>query len=130
MPHRSEDRTIAYQLISFVFAFMLIIFLASILVTRSLYHDIMLDNQLDNMRHLAHERIYLIDGILFRVESIARISRSVFSDYSLTDDERAGFLREIMMENPQIHSICIADKATEGKPPLVMFTVRHKLTER
>lgn len=130
MAHRSEDRTIAYQLISFVFAFMLIIFLASILVTRSLYHDIMLDNQLDNMRHLAHERIYLIDGILFRVESIARISRSVFSDYSLTDAERAGYLREVLMENPQIHSICIADKATEGKPPLVMYTVQHKLTER
>ena len=73
MAYKNEDRTLAYHLISFVFVFMLIIFLASILITRSLYHKIMLDNQLDNMRHLAHERIYLIDGILFRIEGFPEL---------------------------------------------------------
>jgi sigma-B regulation protein RsbU (phosphoserine phosphatase) len=130
MLQKREDRTIAFQLISFVFAFMLIVFLASILVTRNMYHNIMLDNQLDNMRHLAHERIYLIDGILFRIEGFARIAKSAMTDYGLSEEDRESFLRELLMENPQIHSICIADSVQQGKQPRIMFTVRHRFSER
>ncbi len=130
MPNRKEYRTLAYQLIYFVFAFMLIIFLASILVTRAFYHRVMLNNQLDNMRHLAHERIHLIDGILFRVESFAGISLTAILNYDLSEEQRFNFLQDILMQNPQVHSICVADRVYEGKEPIILYTMRHRFLSR
>lgn len=104
--------------------------MAAIVVTRNLYHNIMLENQLDNMRHLAHERVYLIDGILFRVEGFARMARSVMTDYGLSEQDQQDFLRQILMENPQIHSICIADNIKSDNKPTVMYTVRQRFTQR
>ncbi|MDD3282225.1 MAG: SpoIIE family protein phosphatase [Candidatus Cloacimonetes bacterium] len=130
MAYKNEDRTLAYHLISFVFVFMLIIFLASILITRSLYHKIMLDNQLDNMRHLAHERIYLIDGILFRIEGFARVTRKVLSEHDITVEKKEIFLHDILLDNPQIHSICIAENLDKGIEPTIHFTLRHRYTTR
>ena len=130
MLSKKEDRTLAYQLISFVFAFMLIIFLASILVTRAFYNRVIMDNQLDNMRHLAHERIHLIDSILFRVESFATMSRTAILNYGLSEEQHFAFLSETLMENPQVHSICLADRVYEGKEPRILYTMRHRFYSR
>ncbi|MCB5271717.1 MAG: SpoIIE family protein phosphatase [Candidatus Cloacimonetes bacterium] len=109
---------------------MLIIFVISILVTRILYSKIMLDIQLSNMRHLVHERIYLIDGILFKVESLAKMARSVTADYHLSDVEKETMLRTLLLDNPQVHSICLADNVFKGTQPKVMYTVRHRFMQR
>ncbi|MDD4277627.1 MAG: hypothetical protein PHT37_07060, partial [Candidatus Cloacimonetes bacterium] len=71
---------------------MLIIFVVSILVTRIFYSKIMLDIQFNNMKHLVHERIYLIDGILFKVESLAKMAGSVTTDYHLSEAEKETML--------------------------------------
>lgn len=126
MPSRSDDKTLAYQLISFVFAFMLIIFVAAIMVTRVLYRDIMLDNQLDNMRHLAHERIYLIDGILFRVEGIARLTRDIVSGHNLDEQSKDAFIRKLMADNPQIYSVCLAEDIASKGIPKIYYTRKYR----
>lgn len=109
---------------------MLIIFVVSILVTRIFYSKIMLDIQLNNMKHLVHERIYLIDGILFKVESLAKMAGSVTTDYHLSEAEKETMLRTLLLDNPQVHSICLADRAFAGVPPKVMYTVRHRFLKR
>ena len=90
----------------------------------------MLDNQLDNMRHLVHERIYLIDGILSKVEALAKTSQDVMQNYNLSEEEIETFLKDLLTENPQIHSICLADNYNSGESPRVMYTLRHRYHKR
>lgn len=126
MAQNKKNKTLAYQLISFVLTFMLLILLVSILVTRMLYSRVMLDIQLNNMRHLVHERIYLIDGILNKVESLAEITRMMYPNENMSDAQREAMLRNLLLDNPQMHSLCIADQVFEGALPQVMYTQRHR----
>ncbi len=130
MAQNRVGKTLAYQLISFVLTFMLIIFVTSILLTRTFYSKVMLDVQLNNMRHLGHERIYLIDGILYNVESLAKLARSTMMINEMNDLQRESMLRTLLLDNSQIHSICMADKVFEGVPPKTMYTVRHRFLQR
>lgn len=130
MTQNKVSKTLAHQLISFVLTFMLIIFVISILATRMIYSKVMLDIQLANMQHLVHERIYLIDGILSKVESLAKMARSATTDYNLSDAQKETMLRTLLLDNPQIHSLCIADQAFKGVQPKVMYTVHHRFSQR
>ena len=130
MAQNKVNKSLAYQLISFVLTFMLIIFIVAIFVTRSIYSKVMLDIQLSNMQHLAHERIYLIDGILSKVEALAKIARSVAVDHDLSDTEKEIMLRSLLLDNPEVHSLCTAAKASDGVPPKVMYTIRHRFLQR
>ncbi len=130
MPIVKEERSLAYQLISFIFTALLLVFFASMMVTRILYSKIMLDNALDNMRHLVHERIYLIDGILTRVEALAGTAQNLITQYDMSDEEVEGFLRDILVENSQIHSICLADRVSSGASPRVLFSARHRFNKK
>ncbi|MCB5262091.1 MAG: SpoIIE family protein phosphatase [Candidatus Cloacimonetes bacterium] len=130
MAQNKVNKSLAYQLISFVLTFMLIIFIVAIFVTRSIYSKVMLDIQLSNMQHLAHERIYLIDGILSKVEALAKIARSVAVDHDLSDTEKEIMLRSLLLDNPEVHSLCTAAKASDGVPPKVMYTIGHRFLQR
>jgi phosphoserine phosphatase RsbU/P len=130
MQHSKVERTIAYQLISFIFSFMLVVFFISILLTRIVYSRVMLDSQLDNMRHLVHERIYLIDGILNKVESLAQTTRTLATDYDMSREELLPFLHIALREHAQIHSMCFAPKGDEEAAPLVIYTMRHRFLSR
>lgn len=130
MPPSKVDRTIAYQLISFIFTFMLIIFFVSIVVTRIMYSKVMLNIQLDNMRHLVHERVYLIDGILNKVESLSRTFQTLITDHDMKRAELLPLLQQTMRENPQIHSICVADNVFEDEQPLLIYMMRHRFIQR
>ena len=118
--NRDEDRTLAYQLISFVFVAMLLVFFASILVTRMLYRQIILNSQLDNMRHLAHERVYLLDGIMSNVEALAQSSLNLYHGASISDQDFMDHLQHIHSDNPSIHSICFVDEGFHAGQPVVM----------
>ena len=130
MPQIKEERSLAYQLISFIFSVMLVIFFGSIIVTRVLYSRVMLDSQLDNMRHLVHERIYLIDGILEKVEALARTSQDLATNHRLDSAEFDRYLQNLLTDNSQIHSICLADQFKSKAAPRVMYTLRHRFHKR
>ncbi|MDD3532684.1 MAG: SpoIIE family protein phosphatase [Candidatus Cloacimonetes bacterium] len=130
MAQKKESKSLAYQLISFVFTFMLIIFAISIFISRSFYSKVMLEMQHNTLRHLVHERIYLIDGILFKVEALAKMARSVVADYNLNDSEKETMLRTLLLDNPELHSLCMADQAFDSVKPKVMYTVRHRFLQR
>ncbi|MCK9243490.1 MAG: cache domain-containing protein, partial [Candidatus Cloacimonetes bacterium] len=86
--------------------------------------------QHNTLRHLVHERIYLIDGILFKVEALAKMARSVVADYNLNDSEKETMLRTLLLDNPELHSLCMADQAFDSVKPKVMYTVRHRFLQR
>lgn len=126
----SADRTLAYQIISFVFIAMLLVFFASILVTRILYKRIILDTQLDNMRHLVHERVYLLDGIMENVEALAQVSRNLISDPALNKEALLLHLKHTLIENPSIHSICFVQNPDSGGQPTLMYSEREQFAKR
>jgi phosphoserine phosphatase RsbU/P len=130
LSHSSEDRTLAYQLISFVFIAMLLVFLASILVTRSIYKKIILDTQLDNMRHLAHERVYLLDGIMANVEALGRSSLNLMNESQISSNAFEAHLKNVLLDNQAVHSICYVQDPEAGGQPQIFYTVRHSFMMR
>lgn len=130
MPQIKEEHSLTYQLISFIFSVMLVIFFCSILATRTIYSKVMFKSQLNNMRHLVHERIYLIDGIMDKVETLARTSQDLIVNYDLSPEEIERYLQTLLTENNQIHSICLADGFDSGANPQVMYTVRQRFHSR
>jgi len=130
LSHNSEDRTLAYQLISFVFIAMLLVFFASVLVTRSIYKKIILDTQLDNMRHLAHERVYLLDGIMANVEALGRVSLDLMSNPQISSSTFEEHLKNVLLDNPTVHSICYVQDPEDGGRPQMLNTIRNSFIKR
>lgn len=130
MPSSNEEHTFAYQLISFIFVAMLLVFFASTLVTRTLYKRIIQDSQLDNMRHLAHERVYLLDGIMENVEALARASLSLLSEDGVDGQTFFNHLQNIQIDNPSIHSVCFVDDAVTASAPILLSTVGDQAVQR
>ncbi|MDD2228650.1 MAG: SpoIIE family protein phosphatase [Candidatus Cloacimonetes bacterium] len=119
MQNKHEDRTIAYQIISFIFLYLMIIFGISIGVTLFLFSRIMLDNAQDSTRHLAEGTIAQIEGRLDKVVAISTNILELNSMNELSTDMMDHYLHEIVFEHPEISAICFAYiPSLEGTPNL------------
>lgn len=126
MQIKLQDRTLAYQIITFIFVFLLIIFTSSILITRFLFHRVMLENAEENLSHLAHETINQIDGRLERVQTMARSMLLLISLKSLDDNKLNEHLYNMITEHQELISITLASRNSESD----VFSARIIYNER
>ncbi len=115
MQIKIQERTLAYQIITFIFIFLLIIFVASILITRVLFHRVMLDNAEDTLSHLAHETINQIDGRLEKVQTLSRSVLLLISQHSLAETEINSYFYELIADHPELVSISLAMQNPDGE---------------
>lgn len=127
---KNKSQSIAYQLISFVFVAMLLLFFGSFLVTRQIYKKIVLDFQLLNMRHLAHERVHQLDGFMETVSTAARISLDLIYNKGVDDKAFQEHLRNTLINNPGIHSICYLVYPEKGNKPTSFYYFQGKHYQR
>ncbi|MDD2597560.1 MAG: hypothetical protein PHY98_07660, partial [Candidatus Cloacimonetes bacterium] len=130
MPHANAERTLAYQLISFIFIAMLLVFVASVLVTRVVYKNIILDSQLDKMKHLAHERIYLIDGILHKVESLANTSVNLLQDTEISSSSLEKHFRNVILDNRDVNSVSLVSLIPGNEQALLFYPHQHLVVRK
>ncbi len=108
MANKHEDRTIAYQIITFIFLFLFIIFSVYVGITRFLFSRVMTDNARDSVSHLAHETIYEIDGKFGRVEALGKTILELNNMKALTEEEFNHYLFSIVYEYPEVECITLA----------------------
>ncbi len=117
MPSKTEDRTIAYQIISFIFLNLMIIFSISITVTLFLFSNVMLDNARESTSHLANGTISKIDGKLEKVEAIATNVMELYSMDELDGSALDHYFHDLVYEHPELVSIGIAFDPSQTNIP-------------
>lgn len=108
MQSRREDRTIAYQIISYIFIYLLVIFSISIGATLFLFSRVMLDNARESTSHLANGTIAQIDGRLEKVEAIAATVTELYYMNQLNSDMLDHYFHDLLYEHNELISIGIA----------------------
>ncbi len=124
---KREDKTLAYQLITFVFVITLIAFVVITTFTQILLRRHISKTQLDNMKHLAHESIYLIDGILNHVEQNLHMLCIMLSDRRFSKEEIESVISEAIQHDNSVHSITLAENIPAHQSALVFFKENGKL---
>jgi sigma-B regulation protein RsbU (phosphoserine phosphatase) len=117
MQSKREDRTIAYQIISFIFIYLIIIFGVSIGVTLFLFSHIMLDNARESTSHLANGTIAQIDGRLAKVEAIAKNVLELYSMNELSSERMDHYIHDLIYEHPEISSVNLAYDPSQTHVP-------------
>ena len=126
MLNKHEDRTIAYQIISFIFLSLMVIFGVSIGITIFMFSRIMLDNARDSTSHLAEGTIAQIEARLDKVVAISTNVIELNSMDALSTDTMNHYLHEIVFEHPEISSICFAYlPSPEGVPNYRTISHQH-----
>ena len=108
MQSKQEERGLAYQIIVFIFFFLVLIFSVFIGITRFLFFEIMMDNSRETVSHLAKETVYQIEG---RLSAIVDISQSIITLYNsdyLNRNELDTILNDYIYEFDTLESITIA----------------------
>lgn len=116
-----EDKTLAYQLITYVFVLTLVAFIVVTTLTQILFSGRISKSQLENMKHLAHERIYLIDGILSHVENSLEMMCFSLSALDLDNEELEGLISVAIKKDKHIHSIALAESHADHLSARVFF---------
>jgi len=128
--HANEERTLAYQLISFIFVAMLLVFIASVLASRVAYKNISLDSQLDKMKHMAHERVYMMDGILRKAEYLANTTVSLLQDPEISSSSLEKHFRNVVLDNRDINSITWVSLKPGNEQALLFYPYQHLVVRK
>lgn len=108
MVNKHEDRTIAYQIITFIFISLFIIFSIYVGITRFLFSRIMTDNARESVSHLAHETISEIEGKFNRIEALGRSVLELNNMHAMSEELLNHFLFSLVYEYPELECITIA----------------------
>lgn len=108
MVNKHEDSTIAYQIITFIFIFLFIIFSIYVGITRILFSRIMTENAEESVGHLAHETINEIEGKFDKVEALGRSILELNNMQSMTEEQFNHYLFSTIYEYPEVECITIA----------------------
>ncbi len=129
MVNKHEDRTIAYQIITFIFVFLFIIFSIYVGITRILFSRIMTDNARDSVGHLAHETISEIEGRFGKVEALGKSILELRKMQAMSDEQFNHYLFSIIYEYPEVECITIATDPTPENRPEARAVFYHKNQE-
>ncbi|MDD4309831.1 MAG: SpoIIE family protein phosphatase [Candidatus Cloacimonetes bacterium] len=117
MPTKNDDRTLANQIITFIFFYLAIIFITSIGSTFFIFSRIMLANSRDSISHLTTGTINEIDARLDKVSAIARDAYVLHTTKLLDENTLNSYIHGIINEYPEISSVCIAYDPSLTKVP-------------
>ena len=108
MHSKHVDRSLASQIITYIFVFMFLIFFVSIVTTFYMFSHIMQDNARESISRLASGTIALIDGRLDKVQTIAHNALELQMLKLISNSDFELYLHDLVMENPEISSINVS----------------------
>lgn len=103
-----SHKSLAYQIIAFIFGFIIVIMLGSIILTRWLMSDVMQKNAAESMEYLANQNIFQLEAKLKKVQAHANDLASLIKTPGITLPVVEQFVFTIAKTNPEIESICLA----------------------
>lgn len=119
MLFKRENSTLVSQLITFIFIFLVLIFLISYAVTRHFVGQVMLDHARRDIGHLALEKVQLIEKDLLRIETQGKNLRFLIMNSLLTNAELNEYIQHMFADNQQLKSVCIALDPDWNTPPVI-----------
>ncbi|MEN6445797.1 MAG: SpoIIE family protein phosphatase [Candidatus Cloacimonas sp.] len=108
MENKREQPGLAYQIIVFIFFFLIIIFSVYIGITRFLFSEIMMENSRESISHLAHETVSEIESRFTKVVDISHIIISLYHADYFDRKKLDTFLYDLIYEFNTLESVTIA----------------------
>jgi len=121
MTSKKETKSFAYRLISFMFILLVIVFTISIAATRLLVGGVMVSNARDTISSLANEKLLLIDNKLNKLMSLGKSYRNLRELDMLTEAEDRIHIEQMLRDNTEVRSICIAFQPDLGMNSTIWF---------
>lgn len=119
MLFKRENKTLASQLVTFMFIFLVIIFLISYAVTRHFVGKVMLDHAQRDISHLAREKVQQIEKDLLRIETQGKNLRFLIMNSMLDGGKLNNYIGYLFGDNPQLQTVCIALEPDQGSQPVI-----------
>ena len=116
---REKSRSLASQLIIVTFAILVLVFAASLLVTRHFVGKVMLEHAQNDLGFLAHNKIHQIEIDMRKLEIQGKMLKELLALGTLDERELLSFIDNQFIENNQLRSVCIAQDPVVGKPPVL-----------
>ncbi|MDY0152317.1 MAG: cache domain-containing protein, partial [Candidatus Cloacimonas sp.] len=114
---KHEDRSLAYQIITYIFIFLFLIFFIYVGFTRILFSRIMLDTARETVSHVTNETVNKVDSALEKIQTLAESVMELKSLDVLTESELEAYLLDIIYEFPQLNSVCLAYDPSDTEIP-------------
>ena len=116
---KKKSRSLASQLIIFTFAFLVLVFITSLLVTRHFVGGVKLKHVQKDLGFLAHNKIHQIEIDMKKTEIQGKMLKELLSLGTLDERELLSFIDNQFIENNQLRSVCIAQDPVVGTPPVI-----------
>lgn len=115
---KKRTKTLAFQIISFTFIYLVIIYFVSTLATQHLVSGVMLDNAREAIGNLAREKAQTIDKDLSTMDVLGWSLHELYVNDALTEVDLNSYITHILRHYPELISVCIAlnpDQKAESK---------------
>ncbi|MFA6721297.1 MAG: SpoIIE family protein phosphatase [Candidatus Cloacimonadaceae bacterium] len=108
METQKKTKPLARQLISFMFIFMVVLFLLLILITRQLVFNTMRKTEEKTIGNLTETNVQIIDKNLANIMTLAKNLQMVINDDIYTQDNITRHIHHLLINNPKLVSVCLA----------------------
>ncbi len=125
METQKKTKTLAYQLITFMFIFMVLLFLLTILITRQLTYEVMRSSAEESISNLTETNVQSIDKNLANLMTVAQNLQTVINNDLYNPQNFERHLHELLIVNPQLVSVCLAYDPSANKQTQT-FTLKNQ----
>lgn len=119
MRSRKNPKTLAFQIISYTFILLVLIYFTSVLVTNHLVSRVMLDNAREIIGNLAGEKVQLIDKELSKIKVLSWGLVDIYTHGHLENEDFEVFIEHMLKSNNFLASVCVAPDYRSDDDPRV-----------
>lgn len=116
---KKQSRNLATHLIIVTFAVLVLVFAASLLVTRHFVGQVMLEHAQNDLGFLAYNKTHQIEIDMRKLEIQGKMLKELLALGTLDERELFSFIDKQFIENNQLRSVCIAQDPIVGTPPVI-----------
>ncbi len=109
---KPKHKSLANQIVIFIFSFILAVWLLSTLLTRHLMSGVMKRNAEESVEYLANQSIFQIESRLKKIQTHASDLALLIDSISPENPTVEALIKKILIASPEIESICIAFKSS------------------
>ncbi len=125
MKTQKRTKTLGEQFISYIFLFMVLLFLTLILVSRQLIYNVMKSNAEETIGNLTETNVQIIDKNMSNIMTQAKDLQTVINDDVYNQENIKRHIHHLLIDNPKLVSVCLA-----YDPPTPKQTNTLKLIEQ
>ncbi len=125
MKTQQKTKTLGRQLISFMFIFMLVLFLLMILGVRQLVYNVTKASAEESVGNITQANVETIDKNLWRIMALGDNLQTLINDDIYSPESLTRHIHHLLIENPSLISVCLAYDA-----PSRQQTQTYKLVEQ